>query len=229
MGAAGPPWPCKRHHRGRNACGVPHARPVRPEGLAPLPRHDDVRRADPRRRGRAHRRGVPRAGINFIDTANAYTEGRSEEVVGRAIARDRDAWVLATKVANAMGPGRTTAACPAPTSCRPARPASSGSTPTGSISTTSTRRTTRRRFRDRAGDGRPDPGRQGALLRGLPTTAPGGWPRSAASATSTASTGRRRASPITTPSTDAGGRAPAGLRPLRARRRALFAARPRPC
>lgn len=44
-------------------------------------------------------------GINFIDTANAYTEGRSEEVVGRAIARDRDAWVLATKVANAMGPG----------------------------------------------------------------------------------------------------------------------------
>ena len=26
-------------------------------------------------------------GINFIDTANAYTEGRSEEVVGRAIAR----------------------------------------------------------------------------------------------------------------------------------------------
>ncbi|GJD63185.1 aldo/keto reductase [Methylobacterium frigidaeris] len=44
-------------------------------------------------------------GITFIDTANAYTEGRSEEVVGRAIARDRDAWVLATKVANPMGKG----------------------------------------------------------------------------------------------------------------------------
>ncbi|GJD53615.1 1-deoxyxylulose-5-phosphate synthase YajO [Methylobacterium crusticola] len=44
-------------------------------------------------------------GVNFIDTADAYTEGRSEEVVGRAIAGERDAWVLATKVANATGPG----------------------------------------------------------------------------------------------------------------------------
>ncbi|GJE02076.1 aldo/keto reductase [Methylobacterium isbiliense] len=44
-------------------------------------------------------------GLNFIDTADAYNDGRSEEVVGRAIAPDRDAWVLATKVANPMGPG----------------------------------------------------------------------------------------------------------------------------
>jgi aryl-alcohol dehydrogenase-like predicted oxidoreductase len=43
-------------------------------------------------------------GLNFIDTADAYNDGRSEEVVGRAIAPDRDAWVLATKVANPMGP-----------------------------------------------------------------------------------------------------------------------------
>lgn len=39
-------------------------------------------------------------GINFIDTADTYNEGVSEEIVGRAIARDRDNWVLATKVAN---------------------------------------------------------------------------------------------------------------------------------
>jgi aryl-alcohol dehydrogenase-like predicted oxidoreductase len=45
------------------------------------------------------------AGVNFIDTADVYNEGRSEEIVGRAIARDRDHWVLATKAANAMGPG----------------------------------------------------------------------------------------------------------------------------
>ncbi|MGY2051601.1 aldo/keto reductase [Methylobacterium sp. JK268] len=44
-------------------------------------------------------------GINFIDTADVYNDGRSEEVVGRAIAGDRDAWVLATKVANPVGPG----------------------------------------------------------------------------------------------------------------------------
>jgi aryl-alcohol dehydrogenase-like predicted oxidoreductase len=44
------------------------------------------------------------AGINFIDTADAYHGGRSEEVVGRAVARDRDAWVLATKVGSPMPP-----------------------------------------------------------------------------------------------------------------------------
>ena len=45
-------------------------------------------------------------GVNFIDTADQYNEGRSEEVTGRAIARERDAWVLATKVCNPMGKGR---------------------------------------------------------------------------------------------------------------------------
>jgi aryl-alcohol dehydrogenase-like predicted oxidoreductase len=39
------------------------------------------------------------AGINFFDTANTYSEGRSEEVLGRALAaRPRDSYVLATKV-----------------------------------------------------------------------------------------------------------------------------------
>ncbi|WP_449256605.1 aldo/keto reductase [Bosea sp. (in: a-proteobacteria)] len=45
------------------------------------------------------------AGINFIDTADVYNEGRSEEVTGRAIAEHRQGWVLATKVANPMGSG----------------------------------------------------------------------------------------------------------------------------
>jgi 1-deoxyxylulose-5-phosphate synthase len=39
------------------------------------------------------------AGINFFDTANTYSEGRSEEVLGRALAaRPRDSYVLATKL-----------------------------------------------------------------------------------------------------------------------------------
>jgi aryl-alcohol dehydrogenase (NADP+) len=41
-------------------------------------------------------------GCNFIDTADVYSDGGSEEVVGRALARERGRWVLATKVANAM-------------------------------------------------------------------------------------------------------------------------------
>jgi aryl-alcohol dehydrogenase (NADP+) len=45
------------------------------------------------------------AGVNFIDTADAYNGGQSEEITGRAIAADRDAWVLATKLANPTGPG----------------------------------------------------------------------------------------------------------------------------
>ncbi len=44
-------------------------------------------------------------GINFIDTADAYAGGKSEEVVGRAIAANRDDWVLATKLANPRGDG----------------------------------------------------------------------------------------------------------------------------
>lgn len=42
-------------------------------------------------------------GVNFIDTANVYTEGRSEEIVGRALEGRRDRVILATKVANPVG------------------------------------------------------------------------------------------------------------------------------
>jgi 1-deoxyxylulose-5-phosphate synthase len=47
------------------------------------------------------------SGINFFDTANAYSDGTSEEIVGRALqdfAR-RDEVVIATKVFFPMGPG----------------------------------------------------------------------------------------------------------------------------
>ncbi|MEG3132518.1 aldo/keto reductase [Rouxiella sp. T17] len=43
------------------------------------------------------------SGVNFIDTADVYNKGESERVVGRAIAAERDRWVLATKVGNPMG------------------------------------------------------------------------------------------------------------------------------
>jgi aryl-alcohol dehydrogenase-like predicted oxidoreductase len=44
-------------------------------------------------------------GINSIDTADAYSKGESERIVGRGIAKHRDHWVLATKFANALGDG----------------------------------------------------------------------------------------------------------------------------
>ncbi|HEY0168671.1 MAG TPA: aldo/keto reductase [Jatrophihabitans sp.] len=47
------------------------------------------------------------AGVNFFDTANVYSDGTSEEIVGRALAEfgDRDEIVLATKVHGRMRPG----------------------------------------------------------------------------------------------------------------------------
>jgi aryl-alcohol dehydrogenase-like predicted oxidoreductase len=44
-------------------------------------------------------------GINFIDTADAYSAGESEEIVGKAIKSRRDEVVLATKVHFPMGTG----------------------------------------------------------------------------------------------------------------------------
>ena len=53
----------------------------------------------------AHRivRRAREQGVNFIDTADVYADGRSEEIVGRAIAGERDDWVVATKLANQIG------------------------------------------------------------------------------------------------------------------------------
>ena len=45
------------------------------------------------------------AGINFIDTANVYSEGESEKILGKAMGKRRKDVVLATKVLGPMGPG----------------------------------------------------------------------------------------------------------------------------
>jgi aryl-alcohol dehydrogenase-like predicted oxidoreductase len=43
------------------------------------------------------------SGINFVDTADMYSRGESEEVVGKALRGRRDSVVLATKFFNPMG------------------------------------------------------------------------------------------------------------------------------
>src|SRR4029453_1951428 len=42
------------------------------------------------------------AGFNFIDTADVYTKGASERIVGAAIKAQRREWILATKCGNVM-------------------------------------------------------------------------------------------------------------------------------
>lgn len=45
------------------------------------------------------------ANVNFIDTADTYADGRSEQITGRFVKDARDRYVLATKVANPGGSG----------------------------------------------------------------------------------------------------------------------------
>ena len=45
------------------------------------------------------------AGVTFFDTADGYSDGESETILGRALGRRRHDTVIATKVFNAMGPG----------------------------------------------------------------------------------------------------------------------------
>jgi aryl-alcohol dehydrogenase-like predicted oxidoreductase len=45
------------------------------------------------------------AGINFVDTANGYSDGESEVIVGKALEDRREGVVLATKVWAPVGPG----------------------------------------------------------------------------------------------------------------------------
>ncbi|SHF47026.1 Predicted oxidoreductase [Jatrophihabitans endophyticus] len=44
-------------------------------------------------------------GVNLVDTADVYSDGRSEEIVGQALGADRDDWLVATKVRFPMSPG----------------------------------------------------------------------------------------------------------------------------
>jgi aryl-alcohol dehydrogenase-like predicted oxidoreductase len=45
------------------------------------------------------------AGVNFFDTADVYSQGASEEILGRALGRRRDDVILATKAHGRMGDG----------------------------------------------------------------------------------------------------------------------------
>ena len=56
---------------------------------------------------RPHLRRALEAGITFYDTANVYSAGSSEEILGRAVRdfADRDDLVIATKVHGRMRPG----------------------------------------------------------------------------------------------------------------------------
>lgn len=51
--------------------------------------------------------------MTTIDTADVYSFGGSEEILGEALQGRRNDFVLATKAYNRMGTGRTTSGSPA--------------------------------------------------------------------------------------------------------------------
>ena len=81
-----------------------------------MPRRDDVRRLGNKDHDDCIRiidRALD-AGINFVDTADIYSQGESEEIVGKALAgAKRDNVVLATKVWARWATTRIAAECPA--------------------------------------------------------------------------------------------------------------------
>ena len=85
-------------------------------------------------------------GVNFLDSADVYSSGLSEEITGQAIKNlglPRRDIVLATKAFGPMGDGQNTRGASRVTTCwRPSKPASSGCRPTISTSTRSTASTT---------------------------------------------------------------------------------------
>ena len=78
------------------------------------------------------------AGINFIDTADVYSAGESEEIVGKAIVGRRDDLVIATKVFGTMGDDPNRRGRRGAGSSRSVRPAFGASASTTSTSIRST-------------------------------------------------------------------------------------------
>jgi len=81
------------------------------------------------------------AGINFVDTADIYSQGESETIVGKALRGRRDDVILATKSTarwtrpwGRQGVTRTSGATPGAGSCRRSSAVCAGCRPTGSTS-----------------------------------------------------------------------------------------------
>ena len=141
------------------------------------------------------------AGVNFIDTADVYTRGASEAMVGELIAGPRDDWILATKVGNKMSDRPTRSATRAPGCCASARRASSGCAPTRSTCTTCTATTTTSISRSRCGRSTPCCATARSATGASPTSAAGGSPRRCTARGSSAWRSRWSASRTTTCST----------------------------
>ena len=106
-------------------------------------------------------------GVNFIDTADVYNDGRSEQVLGRLLKGQRHDWVLASKIGNAMGQGQPGALfAPVAGARRRGQPGAAGHRFPGHP-VLAPRLPRGKPGRGRVGAGRPDPRRQAARFRSV--------------------------------------------------------------
>jgi aryl-alcohol dehydrogenase-like predicted oxidoreductase len=131
--ASSPAWRSRRCRRPEpSRSGSPPRTRSPPSADSPLLRCGDWGTKDHGEGVRVIHRALD-AGINFIDTADVYSHGESEILVGKALAGGkRDDVVLASKVRMPMAMTPTSAATRAAGSSRRSRTRCSGSGPTGS-------------------------------------------------------------------------------------------------
>jgi aryl-alcohol dehydrogenase-like predicted oxidoreductase len=92
------------HHKGQMH-EIPPPRPNGNRGQPSLPGNDDVRclgQPDHDDSIRIIHKALD-AGVNFVDTADVYAHGESEQIVGKALKGRRDVAVLASKLHYPMG------------------------------------------------------------------------------------------------------------------------------
>ena len=90
------------------------------------------------------------AGGNFVDTADVYSDGVSEEITGRALGADATRSCWRRRSGSRPAPDPTTSACPVATSASAWRRRCAGSAPTGSTCTRCTAGTSAPRSRRRS-------------------------------------------------------------------------------
>lgn len=88
------------------------------------------------------------AGLTMFDSADVYSKGAAEEILGEAIkGRPRDALIISTKATFRFGDGENQVGLPATTSSTPSTRRSSGSAPTTSTCSSCMASTRARRWK----------------------------------------------------------------------------------
>ena len=112
-------------------------------------------------------------GVNLIDTADVYSRGLAEEIVGEALGAKRNDVLVASKVRFRMGDGPNDEGLSRHHVLAPSKPRCAGCAPTTSTSSTCTNGTARPRSRRPSPPSTASSPRARSAMSAPPTTRPG--------------------------------------------------------